>query len=103
MQISLSGGEAVSYGVCEECGGEIPYSRGRKTTTQYCSDKCRYKSRDRARYAADPEGARARARAYYAANREKVLEKAGARRGRLPVERRVCSECGEPVEGRRRL
>ena len=102
---SLPRGEDVSYGVtCQECGGDIPYSRDRKTTTRYCSPKCRYRARDRARYAADPKRERGRARAYYWANREQVLEKAAARRGRTsPAEVSACSECGQPLEGWQRV
>ena len=95
----------MSYGVlCEECGGEIPYSRDRKTTTRHCSDKCRYRARDRRRYAVDPEVARARSRAYYWANRERVLERAAAKRGRLrPAVQLVCSECSNELEGQQRV
>ena len=93
----------MSDGVCAECGGGIPYGHARKTTASYCSAKCRYKARDRARYERDPEAVRARSRAYYAANRELVLGKAAARRAGQPAERRACSECGELLEGRRRL
>jgi hypothetical protein len=92
----------MSNGVCRECRGPIQY--GRYSSVQFCSEKCRYKARDRARYATDAEGARERARAYYWANRERVLEKAAARRGReRPVERTTCSECGELLEGRQRI
>jgi hypothetical protein len=95
----------VSYGVtCMECGGEIPYSRDRKTTTRYCSPKCRYRARDRKRYAADPDGERARSRAYYAAHREQVLDRAAARRGvSRPAVRGECSECEAPLEGLQRV
>ena len=91
-------------GVCEECGGRIEHYGERRTTSRFCSLKCRYKKRDRARYAADPEGMRARARAYYWANREAVLEKAAARRGRVrPPERTTCTECDGPLEGLQRV
>ena len=88
--------------VCAECGTEL--TRWQRTSVQFCSPKCRYRFRDRRRYAEDPEGARVRARAYYAANRERVLEKAATRRGReRPAELRHCSECGDPLEGRQRV
>lgn len=89
---------------CGECGGAIEFNRSRTSVTVFCSPKCRYKARDRARYAADPEGARAKARAYYWANRERVLEKRAAARGRLrPVVLAWCSECGGALEGQQRL
>lgn len=95
----------MSYGgTCVECGGDIPYLRDGKTTKQYCSPKCRYKARDRAKYAANPEGERERSRAYYWRNREAVLEKAAAKRGRSrPPELTNCTECGDPLTGRRRV
>jgi len=95
----------VSYGVtCVECGGDLPFFPDRKSSRQFCSPKCGYKARDRARYSANPEGERERARAYYWRNREAVLEKAAARRGRTrPPERTTCTECGGPLEGRARI
>jgi hypothetical protein len=72
--------------------------------SRFCSPKCRYKKRDRERYAADPDTHRARARAYYWANREAVLEKSAARRGCVrPPERSTCSECEGPLEGLQRV
>lgn len=57
--------------ICEECGAEF---EGRvRRGTKFCSDRCRYRHRDRQRYAADPEGERAKSRRYYAANRERVI------------------------------
>ena len=44
---------------------------------------------------------RRRSRQFYARNRERILEKAAARRGPPPV--RYCSECGSELEGRRRV
>ena len=71
---------------------------------QFCKPKCRFRFRDRRRYREDPEGARARARAYYWANRERVLEKAAARRGReRPPALRHCSECGAELTGQQRV
>jgi hypothetical protein len=74
---------------CEECGGQLgPSHRG---NTRYCSPKCRYKARDRAK---NPEAERARSRAYYAANREAILAK---RRKPAPAPR-TCAVCGETFE-----
>ena len=44
---------------------------------------------------------REKAKAYYAAHRDEIREKAAAKRG-APVER-TCLECGDPLEGRRRV
>jgi len=95
----------VSYGVaCVECGGEIPYSRDGKTTVQFCSAKCRYKARDRKRYAENPERERERSRRYYLEHREQVLERAAAKRGRpRQPEQTTCSECGDELTGRQRV
>jgi hypothetical protein len=88
--------------VCAECGTEL--TRWQRASAHFCKPQCRYRFRDRRRYAEDPEGARARARAYYAANREKVLERAAARRGKIrPVEPRACSECSAPLEPPKRV
>src|SRR6478609_7030707 len=40
---------------------------------------------------------RERSKAYYRANRERILERAAAKRGPAPV--RYCSECGVELEG----
>jgi hypothetical protein len=46
----------------------------------------------------------ARASAYYWANRERILEAAAAKRGRVrQPERTTCSECGVVLEGRQRV
>lgn len=88
--------------VCAECGAGL--TRWQRASAHFCSPQCRYRFRDRRRYAEDPEGARARARAYYAANRERVLEKAAAKRGTVPASLAVnCSECGGQLEGRQRV
>ena len=55
---------------CFECGQELGRGRSHR---RFCSDKCRYRFRDRLRYAADPEGEREKSRRCYEANREKVL------------------------------
>ena len=88
--------------VCAECGVEL--DRWQRASVQFCSPRCRYRFRDRRRYAENPEAIRERSRRYYAANREAVLAKAAARRGReRPAEPGVCSECGTPLEGRQRV
>jgi hypothetical protein len=55
---------------CAECGQELGRGRSHRT---FCSDKCRYRFRDRLRYASDPEGEREKSHRYYEANCEKVL------------------------------
>jgi len=67
---------------CEECGGEFENLKDTRASKRFCSDKCRYRHRDRLRYERDPEGERARGRAYYAANREQVLARLRARAAR---------------------
>lgn len=87
---------------CAECGVDRDYRQHPRSL--FCSDKCRYKFRWRRRYAADPEGERAKSRDYYWANRERVLEKAAARRGvSRPAERSACAECEGLLEGRQRV
>jgi len=44
---------------------------------------------------------RERSKAYYRANRERILERAAAKRGPQPV--RHCAECGVELEGRQRV
>jgi hypothetical protein len=94
--------EARRIGRCAECDVELDHRVSPRSA--FCSPKCRYRFRDRRKYAADPEAQRARARAYYAENRERVLEKSAAKRGgsRLP-ESTSCSECGAPLGGRQRV
>jgi hypothetical protein len=94
--------EARRIGRCAECDGELDHRVSPRSA--FCSPKCRYRFRDRRKYAADPEAQRARARAYYQANREVVLAKSAAKRGgsRSP-EATSCSECGDPLEGRQRV
>ena len=87
---------------CAECSS--PLERWQWASSSFCSPKCRYRFRDRRRYAENPEAARERARAYYRANREAVLEKAAARRGKVrPSEPRSCSECLAPLEPPKRV
>jgi hypothetical protein len=84
---------------CEECGGPVVSKSGR---ARFCTPRCRYKARDRARYERDPERERERSRRYYAQNRELVLGKAAAKRGMpLSTPGGVCSECAEQLSGRR--
>ena len=105
-------GEEVDYGeilrlalrtrTCAVCGVDLNH----RTTPRsgFCTPKHWYAFRDRRRYAEDPETQRERSRAYYWANREKVLEKAAARRGApRPPEHTHCTECGDELTGRQRL
>jgi hypothetical protein len=87
---------------CAECGGERNYLVRPKSL--FCSTKCGQRFRHRRRYAEDGDAQRVRSRAYYWANREKVLEKAAARRGttRAP-EPTHCSECCAELTGRQRV
>lgn len=82
---------------CEECGGLVVSKSGK---ARFCTAKCRYRDRDRRRYAADPDGERTRSLQRYVANREHRLE-TGRRyreaRGvavRHPEVKRVCPLCG---------
>ena len=86
---------------CAECGKEL--ERWHVASSQFCNPKCRYRFRDRRKYAEDPERERAKSRAYYWANRERVLEKAAARRGTTRTPTGDCSECGSPLVGRQRV
>jgi hypothetical protein len=63
---------------CEECGGEIEDLWRTRANRRYCSDKCRYRHRDRVKYLADPEAERAKSRAYYWRNRERVIARVSA-------------------------
>jgi hypothetical protein len=85
--------------LCAECGE--PLAPWQRVTSGFCSPKCRYHFRDRRRYAEDPEREREKSRRYYAENREKVLAKTAAKRGPRPLA--FCSECGDRLEGRRRV
>ena len=59
---------------CDECGQPFPDERQqRRTRKRFCSDRCRYRQRDRRRYELDPEGEREKSRAYYQANRKRVI------------------------------
>jgi endogenous inhibitor of DNA gyrase (YacG/DUF329 family) len=87
--------------VCAECETEL--ERWQRASAQFCSPKCRYRFRDRRWYAEKTEEMRARSRAYYWQNREAVLDKQAAKRGKIRSEASECSECGGPLEGRRRV
>jgi hypothetical protein len=68
---------------CEECGEPIPNLKDARASRRFCTDKCRYRARDRKRYAADPEFQRERSRRYYRENREVVLARAAAKRSKF--------------------
>jgi hypothetical protein len=82
----LRSGERLSIvSSCAECGQE--FGRGRRNR-RFCSGKCRYRFRDRLRYAADPEGEREKSRRFYRANREKVIARVTARYEKTRIRRR---------------
>jgi hypothetical protein len=75
---------------CEECGQEIPNMRFARASKRFCTDRCRYRHRDRLRYERDPEGERARSRTYYAKNRGQVARmraRAAQKDGRMECRR----------------
>jgi endogenous inhibitor of DNA gyrase (YacG/DUF329 family) len=87
---------------CAECGE--PLHHRVHPRTPFCTAKCRYRWRDRRRYAVTAEAQRERSRVYYREHRDEILEKAAAKRGRLrPPERTSCDECGEPLPVGRRV
>jgi hypothetical protein len=93
--------DALRNRTCAECGVDLDHRRTPRSG--FCSHQHYYRWRDRLRYASDPEGQRERSRRYYRENREKVLEKAAARRGRArPRERSTCEECGAELVGQQR-
>ena len=63
---------------CAECGAHLHYKLVPRSV--FCSDRCRYRFRDRRRLVKDPERERARSKSYYWRNREMVLAKAAAKR-----------------------
>lgn len=73
---------------CAECGKTFVRSVAR---ARFCSDRCRYRHRDRLKYAADPEGESAKARSYYATHREAVIARVkryqAAKGGKLSLPR----------------
>jgi hypothetical protein len=58
---------------CEECGVEFVDVKNNRASRRFCSDRCRYRARDRRRYETDPEKVRERSRSYYWRYREEVL------------------------------
>ena len=87
---------------CAVCGIDLDWRTVPRSP--FCSPRCRYRFRDRRKYAANPERERERSRAYYWRNREAVLEKAAAKRGRpRPPELTHCTECGDELKGRQRV
>jgi hypothetical protein len=79
VSASLSVGEKGL--VCEECGE--PFVERGRAGRRFCSDKHRYRARDRRRYELDPEGEREKSRLHYAANRERVIARVTERTRRL--------------------
>ena len=110
--ISLPWGENIDFDAiladarrnrtCAECGGDLNHVSVPRSL--FCSPKHRYAFRDRRRYLQDAEAMRAKSRRYYEANRERILEKAAAKRGQpREPERMSCSECDQPLTGRQRV
>ena len=75
---------------CFQCGGVKPLE-------EFTHDK--RKISGAGTYCRDCD--RERSKAYYRANRERILERAAAKRGPQPV--RHCAECGVELEGRQRV
>jgi hypothetical protein len=75
---------------CFQCGGVKPLE-------EFTHDK--RKISGAGTYCSDCD--RERSKAYYRANRERILERAAAKRG--PQPERHCSECGVELEGRKRV
>jgi hypothetical protein len=93
--------QALRVRRCAECGADLHHETVPRSA--FCTAKHRYAFRDRWRYLEDPERERERSRRYYAENRERVLEKAAAKRALRPPLERSCAECGEPLSGRQRV
>jgi hypothetical protein len=87
--------------LCAECGAHMDFRAVLRSA--FCSDPCRYRFRDRRRYAENPEEQRERARRYYSDNREAVLARAAAKRALVRPAVRTCEECGGPLSGRQRV
>jgi hypothetical protein len=77
---------------CEECGKEFENLMETRASKRFCSDRCRYRARDRMR---DPDVERERSRRYYWANRERKLEQYAEYRAQH-FEQRYC-KCGRPT------
>lgn len=85
--------------VCAECSAPLEIWHGR-----FCSPTCRYRFRDRRKYAEDKERVKARSRAYYQRNREAVLARLAEKRaGSKAPSLTHCSECGIELVGRLRF
>jgi endogenous inhibitor of DNA gyrase (YacG/DUF329 family) len=94
--------EARGIARCAECGAAV--DRRERPRSLFCSRACGWRVRDRRRLEENPEKQRAKSRRYYVRNREAVLDRAAAKRGRPRAEQRAaCSECGDALEGRRRV
>jgi hypothetical protein len=50
QSLSLSRGEKPSSQNCEECGEPLPAYEPRRGARRFCSEKCRYRSKDRKRF-----------------------------------------------------
>jgi hypothetical protein len=94
--------KAVRNRTCAVCGIHLDHRLVPRSA--FCSAQHREAFRHQRRYTEDPERERARARAYYWANRERVLEKAAAKRGRVRrPEQTTCSECPNELTGKQRV
>ena len=94
--------KALRTRTCAWCGTHLDHRRTPRSG--FCGEKHYQAFRHRRRYQEDPDALRERSRNYYWANREKVLEKAAKRRGRVrPPERTRCTECGTSLEGQQRV
>ena len=92
--------EAGRIGRCADCKRELNFRE--RPRSAFCSEKCRYRYRDRVRYSRDVEAQRERSRRYYQTHREQVLARSQAKRDALRGPR-SCSECDEQLEGRARV
>ena len=98
--------EAKRIRRCAECGIDLYFETVPRAA--FCSDRCRYKFRDRRNHLENPEREREKSRRYYARNREAVLARRRARaeelgprvRPNVVREPRWCSECDELLERR---
>jgi hypothetical protein len=81
-------------GECAECGSHLDHHLVPRSP--FCGPRCRYRFRDRRRYAEDPEAQREKARRYYLENREAVLARAAERRA---ARRAAKGDAEEPTDG----
>jgi hypothetical protein len=91
--------ESRRVSCCEECGGEFQNLKDTRASKRFCSDKCRYRARDRKRYQANPDAERERSRRYYAANRERKLQQFAHWRADH-FRQRYC-KCGPPTHSQK--